>query len=364
MSRRLNPRLALPLGVLAVSALTAVAIVLFVGPSPAPAVRPVAGCSPDPASGYPCYRERFQSLVQTAGVPVAMQTLRSESQAKDLVKFRCHEFAHEIGRAAARRYHSVARTYSRGDDFCSAGYYHGAMEAFVAELGARRVLAKAGTLCAALKRRSYSHYTCAHGLGHGFMLILGERVFKALGTCDALPDKWESDGCYGGVFMQNLMAHGDPSRPSKSKYLKADRPLYPCTEVGTRYKYRCYQMQIQYALKTVRDDFAKGFDICAKADRRYRNVCYQGLGNYVSVQNTREHVTDAGRIGATHGTCLLGADRAARTGCIEGAAKAFVMYYQRDREAKAFCAAFTEKDLHGACLRNEKRALDYKSGRR
>ncbi len=43
------------------------------------------------------------------------------------------------------------------------------------------------------------------------------------------------------------MAQNNPSHPSK--YLDADRPLYPCTDVDSRYKHVCYNVQNSYALQ-------------------------------------------------------------------------------------------------------------------
>jgi hypothetical protein len=64
--------------------------------------------------------------------------------------------------------------------------------------------------------------------------------------------------------MQNTMSENDSNHPSE--YLEADRPLYPCTDVEARYKNRCYQRQTGYVLKTQGNDFARAFELCAKAE--------------------------------------------------------------------------------------------------
>lgn len=78
---------------------------------------------------------------------------------------------HVTGRAAVERYGDSPDTYARGDQLCAAGYYHGAIETFVVEIGAGKILEEAGEICADLgERQQYSvyHRDCAHGLGHGF----------------------------------------------------------------------------------------------------------------------------------------------------------------------------------------------------
>src|SRR3712207_8036444 len=67
------------------------------------------------------------------------------------------------------------------------------------------------------------------------------------------------------LFPYTTLFRSDINPGSKTKYLKADEPLYPCDEVGPAYKEQCYMMQTSYALKTQDDDFGKVFELCAKA---------------------------------------------------------------------------------------------------
>ena len=213
------------------------------------------------------------------------------------------------------------------------------------------MLDEADAFCADLgehQRYSAHHRNCAHGLGHGFMGVLGNELFDSLEVCDALTDGCEEDHCYDGVFMQNTMAENDPNHPSE--YLEADRPLYPCTDVETRYKKRCYQRQTGYALKTQGDDFARVFEICATAEEDFRPACYQGLGRDAAGHQIQDSVSDAAMTNSTGMLCRLGEDDEARSNCVVGAVEHFIRHYHGDEQAKELCESF-EAGLRALCIR-------------
>ena len=241
-------------------------------------------------------------------------------------------------------YGDIPTTYSHGDSFCWSGYYHGAMEATVAKIGPDKVLDQAATICAPLgegeQKYSFDHYNCVHGLGHGFMGIKDSELFDSLDICDTMTDDWERESCYSGVFMENIMAKDNPSHPSKE--LRADEPLYPCTDVENKYKTQCYLMQTSYALETQNYDFKKVFDLCGTVESEFRPTCYQSLGRDAS-GNT------ASDVAKTNANCMLGEDYEARSNCVVGAVKDFISYYHSDTKAKDLCDSF-DTDLRQVCL--------------
>jgi hypothetical protein len=353
----------LPFGVLTASALVAVGIVVF-GPSfvgsssaeviqraPSEPTEAAAVCSGALANDYSCYQKRYQDMVRGSGVEAAFAELKDEYMKNEFVRANCHQLTHAIGHAAADLYGDIPTTYAKGDDLCTAGYYHGATEALVVKIGADKLLDEANTLCSTLREHQeyfFYYYDCAHGLGHGFMGVLGNELFDSLEACDTLTDGWEKDPCYAGVFMQNMMAEDDPSHPSK--YLKADQPLYPCTDVQARYKTACYRIQTSYALRTRGNDFGKVFELCGEAEEDFRQACYQGLGGYASAQSIQWNTTGVAQNGATSKLCKLGENYEARSNCVAGAAKQFILHYHNDVQAKELCKSF-DVDLRAMCLR-------------
>ena len=349
----------LPLGILAASALVALGIVVFalsfVGRSSTEVDRPTAdetaaGCSGALSADYACHQKRYRDLVRDSDVEAAFAELKDEYKKNEFVKSYCHQLAHDIGYAAAERYGDVSGTFSRGDDFCAQGYYHGAMMSVVAKVGPDRIVGEANALCADLRenqKHSFYYLNCVHGLGHGFMVVLENELFESLEACDALTGGRERENCYNGVFMENMMAEDHSGHPSK--YLKADQPLYPCTDVETRYKNECYLMQTSYALRMQGYDFAEVFDLCTTVEDDFRPTCYQGLGRDTVTRSIPQNITEAGQTKSAGMRCMLGEDHEARSDCVIGAARTFVLHYRSDTRAKAFCESL-DADLRAVCL--------------
>jgi hypothetical protein len=354
----------LPFGVLSASALVALGLVVF-GPSfvggssgegvaqPAASEAAVADCSGASKLDFACHQERYRNLVLNSGVEAAFADLKDEREKNGFLRAGCHQMTHVIGRTAVELYGDLAGAFGRGDLICSAGYYHGAVEAVMAKIGADKVVEEANTVCADLRehqRYSTYHYNCVHGMGHGFMGVFQTELFESLYACDALMDGWEREHCYNGVFMENLSAMDNPSRPSK--YLKADQPLYPCTDVETRYKSECYDEQTAYAVYTQNDDFAKVFDLCATvAEEDFRPACYQGLGGKIAAHSNKHVVGEVAKTEAAHRLCMLGEDHDARSDCVIGAVRTTIRDYQGEAQAKALCESFEEADLRAVCFK-------------
>ena len=353
----------MPLGVLAASVLVALSIIIFEPSfisrssneveSSSTASEQGVDCAGTLSNDYACYQGRYQDLVYGSGVQAAFEELKEQYAQNSFVKSNCHQLVHVIGRAAVDLYGDMSGAYSRGDHFCGSGYFHGASEAIVEKIGADKILDEADALCADLRserERSLYHYNCAHGLGHGFMSILDNELFESLEACDALKDGWEQDKCYGGVFMQNWIAEEDPNHPSR--YLKKDQPLYPCTDVETRYKGQCYTKQVQYVLSTQDNDFAKVFSICSAAEVDFRPTCYRSLGGTAASWSIRNNVGDVAETESANELCLLGEDYEARSNCITGAVVQFVYHYHDDTQAKAFCESLDADFQRELCLQS------------
>ncbi len=334
----------LPPGILAISAVVAVGIILEWSQASNNAL--ITDCSGPLATDYACYQQRYEDLARTSGAETAFAKLKDEYANNIFVRANCHQLTHVIGRTSADLYGDLPATYSHGDSFCWSGYYHGAMETFAARIGPENILQEAPAICSELGEErgiySFYHHNCVHGLGHGFMSIQDNELFESLRTCDVFMYTQERESCYGGVFMENLMAENNPSHPSK--YLKADRPLYPCTDVESRYKHACYKMQTSYALQIQGGDLAQVFNLCAtEAEDDFRPACYDSVGRDAAALTNND-------VDKTKSACMLGEDHEARSNCIMGAARAFISYYHNDLEAKGLCASLAA-DLRDVCFR-------------
>ena len=300
-------------------------------------------CPGDLSADIACFREHYQSLVANQSVEAAIADIKDAYDKSAYVRGNCHQLMHVIGQAAGDRYGYVAEAYARGTEFCWSGYYHGVMVSIITKIGYQNIKTQLNTICADIRekqRYSFAHYNCAHGLGHGVMLVREYELFDALKTCDTLTDGWERESCYGGVFMENIMAEINPDH--STKYLKGDDLLYPCTAVEPRYKQQCYLMQTSHALQATSYDFRRVFALCDGVETAYRATCYQSLGRDAS-GNT---VSDAER---TRDLCMMGRNFDARSNCITGAVKDFVAYFHSKEAGQRLCAVL-DSVLRGPCL--------------
>ncbi|HYV33301.1 MAG TPA: hypothetical protein VE973_00430, partial [Candidatus Limnocylindria bacterium] len=282
------------------------------------------------SSDFSCYDNYYSSLVMQKGVDAAFVDLKKRYEENAYVRSQCHPITHVIGNAAVKLYPDVSKAYTHGDGFCWSGYYHGVMEGIVGQIGKKAVATQLNTICADIPGKasySFDYYNCVHGLGHGLMAITENDLFGALRTCDNLEGSWEKGSCYGGVFMENVIADG---KDHSTKYLKPSDPLYPCDAVDQNYKGSCYLMQTSYMLTLNGGDFKKVFDLCATADKGYETVCYQSLGRDASGRSISNAET-------TKATCELGNGFEPQVNCIIGAVKDFISYYHSDVQAKHLC---------------------------
>src|SRR5690606_11430527 len=204
----------LPIAVLVSSVLLAVQI-LDSRPEPAPVA--LVDCETERPDDYECWRDRLRTLVARDSPQAALADVRAVYDRVPFVADQCHQLVHEIGRAAGQRYGDVAEAYAVGDDLCASGYFHGVLEAVTEQIGLETLITEIDTVCGPLKERdpySLDHYNCVHGLGHGLMGVTYSQLYESLAACDAYSEAWERESCYGGVFMENIMARDNPHHPS------------------------------------------------------------------------------------------------------------------------------------------------------
>lgn len=304
----------------------------------------IEDCSGDKSTDTKCWKRRYEAIVTNETPKAAFTDVRAAYEAYPIVKSDCHQIAHIIGRTAAKKYGDVVRAYNEGDNFCWSGYYHGVMEGIAKELGPDGLVTNIATICEGAKATqiySFYHYNCVHGLGHGVMAVENNHLFDSLKDCDGLNDSWERDSCYGGVFMENVMSSQNPEH--RTDYIKADDPLYPCTDVDIIYKQQCYLMQTSHALRVEEGDFSRVFNLCSTVEQPFNTTCYQSLGRDASGNS----VSDITR---TRESCLLGHDALAQENCFTGAVKDFISYFHSDQQGLALCKSIPDASLKTSCV--------------
>lgn len=296
---------------------------------------PDPGCRGGTVELYRCYNPFYTGLTRERGIQVAIADLKARYAASDpFVVSQCHQLTHVIGRVAADLYPNAGAAFPHGDPFCWSGYYHGVTEGLLTQMG-DGVTANLNTVCDDIEGKaaySFDYYNCVHGLGHGLMYIRSNELFRSLELCDILSGQWERSSCYGGVFMENIIAD---EVNHFAKYLKDEDSLYPCNAVGDSYKSACWLMHTSHMLKAVGGDFVRVFQLCSAVVEPYTNTCYQSLGRDASGRSVSN-------VEQTTQWCLLGLDERQRSNCIIGAVKDFISYHHSDVQARALCAALPE----------------------
>jgi hypothetical protein len=302
---------------------------------------PAVWCVGAQAGDFQCYKKYYEVLTTNAGAPVALKDITAAYATSSFIMSQCHQLTHVIGNTAYENTGSIAKAFVEGDSFCWSGYYHGVVERAVSSKGSAYIKEHLNEFCSEMpgkERYSFDYYNCVHGLGHGVMSMTRNELFESLRLCDLLTGDWEKSSCYGGVYMENVMADW---KNHKTAYLKKDDLLYPCTAVEERYKYQCYLMQTSYVLKENGYDFADAFKRCDAVPAPFNEVCAQSIGRDASgstISNAAE----------TKKRCDLAPNPLLYHNCIVGAVKDFVSYFHSDGQARQFCAML-EKGEDESC---------------
>jgi len=111
------------------------------------------------------------------------------------------------------------------------------------------------------------------------MMARGNDLQASLDVCDSLGSASAADGCWQGVFMENVNAvFRDEARPGV--FSPAD-PLRPCTRVLKAYKQECFINQAGWLAHLANNDIAKAARYCLDAGT-YVSACAQSIGLMVT----------------------------------------------------------------------------------
>jgi mono/diheme cytochrome c family protein len=231
---------------------------------------------------FECLEQAFGNLTFNEGPKKALALLQTMSTTNTAVAGDCHRIAHRMGSAALSRFKDkVAPAFIAGTPVCASGYYHGIIERAFLGQPTSRLLVVARQLCtdSQITKLTFLLYQCIHGLGHGLMIYTGYDLPFSLRTCDGLQNEFDKVSCSGGVFMENFTS----SYGVKSKYLRANDPIYPCdAKVAGRYKGQCYGLVTANLLKTTGYDQRKTAAGCLRAEPDWVQMCFESFGRDVS----------------------------------------------------------------------------------
>jgi plastocyanin len=238
-----------------------------------------------------CAISYLRKVTRQYGPQASLGVLGSlERTSKIDSSFDTHQLAHLVGEATAKQFGANKRAFSLCPNSFNYGCVHGF---FIYVLGRSPTPRKAaGLICNSSKEGPLvPTFNCWHGVGHGVMMARGNDLQASLAICDTLGSASAADGCWQGVFMENVNAViRHEARPG---VFSRAHPLRPCTGVLASYRQECYINQAGWLAYLAGNDIGKAARYCLEAPGRYESVCAQSIG--LMVTNPSWQVSFLGR---------------------------------------------------------------------
>jgi len=272
-----------------------------------------------------CYKGRFVAELESEGVRPALDMLAEVAAADVDVERDAHVYTHAIGMGSYDPDRPVSEVFAECTELFQSGCYHGVIQAYFMAKGSIDEPTVTG-LCEDFKQPGADRFLlfqCLHGLGHGLTMFYAHHLPRALKDCDLLTESWDRDSCYGGAFMENIVAASDAHHMAAEEHavpatealepwepLRADDPLYPCSVLDARYQVACYMMQTSAMLRQNGDDIGDAAASCETAPEDLRKTCFQSLGRDISshtLQDVGDGLHECGRVSEEYrGWCYVG----------------------------------------------------------
>ena len=223
----------------------------------------------------------YGGLVLEAGAERVLHTLEGLIQAGAIVSSKdTHRIAHDVGRQTARVFGLNGEAFLGCSTLFNYDCQHGFFERALAE--SPDATEAASRICSDLvgAHPTKTVFYCYHGVGHGVMMASAYDLDQALSVCDSLGVAMASDGCWQGVFMENVNAvmRGE----ARAGVFSETDPLAPCNRVAERYRWECYINHAGHLITFFDFDVGLASHACLEALPRDISACIQSLGLMVS----------------------------------------------------------------------------------
>lgn len=177
-------------------------------------------CSRGRVVATACVERTLYAALERGGITLAMTALDRMAERTPVLRSDAHGLAHGLGIAAYRSPETVGTTFAACPPTQQAGCYHGVIQGYFLALKRDRGEVPDAVLngvCEEQRARSYYlFFQCTHGLGHGVVALAGHDLPRGLALCDRLADPAVRQNCYGGAFMENLVAFTHPHHTAEA----------------------------------------------------------------------------------------------------------------------------------------------------
>ncbi|HLD71178.1 MAG TPA: hypothetical protein VI873_01010 [Candidatus Peribacteraceae bacterium] len=235
-----------------------------------------ASCAAE-ADRQPCLEKAVVQIVETEGPEFSMKVLLLLlEQDSNLEKKDYHDLVHRIGRQTAKTYGITTDAFFRCPTDFNYGCQHGFFEqALVTEPDARTAALKICNPDLMRDKPGKYLFYCFHGVGHGIMMARAYRLLPSLELCDTFPETQMQQGCWQGVFMENV--NGAMAGTAQENAFSETDVLAPCSVLPEKYRWECYINHAGYLVpKTQTVEAAT--TACLQEPTDARNACLQSIG--------------------------------------------------------------------------------------
>jgi len=311
-----------------------------------------------------CYENYFVALSDSGRVRLALGALTVLADRDEKVQADGHVYTHIVGIRAWAPGRDVGKVFDSCTGLFQSGCYHGVIQAYFTSDGSvdSTEVSWFCDLMESTRKDRWLRFQCVHGIGHGLEMSWNWDLPRALQGCDWLPNTWDRESCYGGVFMENAVAsmpnghhapkrvlaegeHGEHAEHGGGEITFKMRDsvdfLYPCSAVAPKYWQSCYMLQGGLIVGHFNQDYERAALGCDSAPADVRHFCYLSMGTMASgitMQNVKRSIR----------LCSVG-DPGYRPWCFVGAVKNFIDVTARYSDGFEFCQAAPAGDVKRQC---------------
>ncbi len=228
-----------------------------------------------------CFEEQFHSITGKHGPAAAIETFTLLRERGDIpADSDGHHVVHHIGHHTAMMFGTTGAAFS----LCPTSYNYGCLHGFfqyALDKGGSTSQA-AATICEDVEKdpslTSKHKFSCYHGLGHGVMMYESHDLLKSLKICDVLKTPSGQEGCWQGVFMENIVVMPKTDENFKKGLFSQEDPLAPCSLMDSKYWTQCFWNHSGRLMEFYQGDLAQASEACLKAPQAAVNTCLETLG--------------------------------------------------------------------------------------
>lgn len=230
-----------------------------------------------------CLKTSLEKITSEYGPEAALNSLQLYRQKNpDRQMGDTHQTAHEVGRQTATTFGINGKAFLLCPTSYNYGCQHGFFEKALGEAGSPKDAIE--QICGQFEDNpQYSskfQFYCYHGVGHGVMMSQAYDLKAALDICDSLKSQMAQQGCWQGVFMENVNA--SMRGEARKGVFSADDPLAPCDKVDPKYQHQCYINHSGHLMAVFANQVNPAATACLKADARQVEACLESIGLMVS----------------------------------------------------------------------------------